>query len=141
VKGESQRDNSLRLTKTSRRRHWLPHILNSPHANAHIMDLNVKMDDDDDHHHSLHDDLGPVVPPEEIHPPPDTDSQFGLEHDESSRKRLAYDEFPDDDDDEDESNKRRRKSAPPQKKLNDDQWAEMFTRLLQYKEQHGVSSQ
>lgn len=99
------------------------------------MDLNVKMDDDDHHHHSLHDDLGPVIPPEEMPPHPDSDSPIGLEHDESTRKRLAYDEFPDDDDEE--SNKRRRKSAPPQKKLNDDQWAEMFTRLIQYKEQHG----
>ena len=103
------------------------------------MDLNVKMEDDEDHQHSLrplHQDLGPVVPYEEI-PPPPGDSPMDLEDHESTRKRLAFDEFPDDDDGE--SAKRQRKLAPPPKKLNDDQWAEMFSRLIRYKEQHGVS--
>ena len=99
------------------------------------------MDDHDHHHHSHHEDLESVIHHDEI-PHTTDDRSIDLDQHES-RKRLAFDEFPDeyddDDDDDEESAKRRRKNAPPPKKLNEDQWAEMFARLIRYKEEHGVS--
>ena len=57
-----------------------------------------------------------------------------LPPDEETRKRS----LPDEEEDE-EARKRRRKSVPPPKKLNEDQWAEMFTRLIKYRDENGVS--
>jgi hypothetical protein len=94
---------------------------------------------DDPHAHSHHEDLGPVagdmmvvhdVIPEEHH-----EEHHHLE-DDNNKRPLELDLLEDE-----ESKKRQRKNAPPPKKLNEDQWAEMFSRLVKYKELHGVSSQ
>lgn len=82
------------------------------------------MEEEHEHHptHLTH----AVLPPDE----PEL-SVFATDaHDEATRKRLYEDE-------DEEAKKRRRKNTPPPKKLNEDQWAEMFARLVKYKEIHG----
>jgi hypothetical protein len=108
--------------------------------------MDLKLEVDEDHtllHHTLHshhihlshhDALGPL--PLENHPSHD---HCSIEYNDD-QKKSSFDDFHDEDEDDD-SLKRRRKILPPPKKLNEDQWTEMFLRLIRYKELHGVSLQ
>jgi hypothetical protein len=62
---------------------------------------------------------------------------------ENSRKRSAPTELDDIGEEEESAKKRRlssgKKNIPPPKKLNNEQWDQMFQRLVEYKERHGVS--
>jgi hypothetical protein len=62
---------------------------------------------------------------------------------ENSRKRSAPTELNVNSGEEDAPAKKRRpasgtKSIPPPKKLNNEQWDQMFQKLVEYKEKHGV---
>lgn len=115
---------------------------------THIIYTRITMEEehhhvvvDDPHAHSHHEDLGPVgagdlmvVPiPEEHHH--EHHDLVGVE-DGRNKRPMELDILEQDE----ESKKRQRKNAPPPKKLNEDQWAEMFSRLVKYKELHGVST-
>jgi hypothetical protein len=60
----------------------------------------------------------------------------------NSRKRSSPTELHDSGEEDEPAKKRRlspgKRSIPPPKKLNNEQWDQMFQRLVGYKERHGV---